>query len=91
MYNKRQYDGLTTEEKLDVALELLDQVLFAFPDGALAHRQAHIAWLQAKEAETKFWQELKLDIAKKGLWGLLVIMLGLLVAGVSVKSGVWFR
>jgi hypothetical protein len=91
MYDKRRYDGLSVEEKLDTALELLDQILYAFPDGTVAHRQSHQAWIQAKEAEIHFWQELKLDIAKKGLWGLSIIILGLLIAGISVKSGVWFR
>lgn len=79
------------EQKLDLAIELLDQLLYAFPDGPIAHRQAHQAWIEAKQAEIHFWQELKLDIAKKGVWGLLIIVIGLLIAGLSVKSGIWFR
>lgn len=90
-YDKRRYDGMSVEEKLDVALELLDQLLYAFPDGTISHRQAHQAWIEAKQAEVKFWQELKLDVAKKGMWALLALILGLLVTGISVKSLLWFR
>ena len=91
MYDKRKYDGMNQDEKLDVALELLDQILYAFPDGTVSHRLSHQAWIEAKNAEVQFWKELKLEIAKKGIWGLFVIILGLLLAGLSVKSGVWFR
>lgn len=90
-YDKRRYEGLSIEEKLDTALELLDQILYAFPDGTVSHRQSHQAWIEAKQAEVKFWQELKLDIAKKGTWGLLIIVFGLLFAGLSAKSLLWFR
>jgi len=91
VYDKRRYDGMTIEQKLDLALELLDEILYAFPDGIPEHRQAHVAWLKAKEAEVQFWQELKLDIAKKGVWGMLVVVCGLILVGLTVKAGVWFR
>ncbi len=90
-YDRRRYDGLSVEEKLDVALELLDQILYAFPEGPVPHRQAHQAWIEAKQAEVKFWQELKLDVAKKGAWGLLILVLGLLAAGLSARAILWFR
>lgn len=91
MYDKRKYDGMSMEQKLDLALELLDQILYAFPDGIPEHRAAHVAWLKAKDAEIQFWQELKLDIAKKGTWGILVVIVGLIFVGLTVKAGVWFR
>ena len=90
-YDRRKYDGLTLEQKVDVSLELLAEIADAFPDGPAKHRQAHEAWIEAKNAEVKFWQELKLDIAKKGTWGLLIVTLGLLLTGLITKSGVWFR
>jgi hypothetical protein len=91
VYDRRKYDHLTLEEKVDEALAILDNLANAFPDGPLKHREAHESWIEAKHAETKFWQELKLDIAKKGIVGMLVIILGLLAVGVSVKAGVWLR
>lgn len=79
------------EQKIDTALELLDNIADAFPDGPAKHRQAHESWIAAKHAEVRFWQELKLDIAKKGAWGVLVIVVGLVMVGMSVKAGVWFK
>lgn len=86
-YDRRKYDGMTIEQKLDTALEILDNIAEAFPDGPLKHREAHEVWIAAKSAETKFWQELKLDVAKKGTWAVLVIILGLFMVGVSAKFG----
>ena len=90
-YDRRKYDGMTTDQKLDIALELLGEIMEAFPEGLRKHREVHEAWILAKRAEVEFWRELKLDIAKKGVWGLLVLMIGLLITGLSIKSGVWFR
>ena len=90
-YDRRKYDGMTTDQKLDIALELLSELMEAFPEGPIKHREVHEAWILAKRAEVEFWRELKLDIAKKGVWGLLVLITGLLITGLSIKSGVWFR
>jgi len=90
-YDRRQYDGMTIEQKLDIALSLLHEINDAFPEGTAKHREVHEVWMQAKKSEAEFWQELKLDIAKKGVWGLLVIVIGLVLTGLSVKTGVWFR
>lgn len=86
-YDRRKYDGLTVEEKLDVALELLDTLACAFPDGPANHRSAHEAWMKAKQTEAEFWSELKLDIAKKGVFSIMIIVVGLLAIGLSVKLG----
>lgn len=90
-YDRRKYDGMTTDQKLDIALELLGEIMEAFPEGPIKHREVHEAWILAKRAEFEFWRELKLDIAKKGVWGLLVLITGLVITGLSIKSGVWFR
>lgn len=90
-YDRRKYDGMTIEQKLDTALEILDAIADAFPDGPLKHRQAHEAWIAAKSAETKFWQDLKLDLAKKGTWAVFVVLVGLLMVGFSAKFGAMFR
>lgn len=79
------------EQKIDTALELLDNIADAFPDGPMKHREAHESWIAAKNAETKFWQELKLDLAKKGAWGVLIIVIGLVMVGFSVKVGVLLK
>ncbi|UOF81064.1 hypothetical protein [Caudoviricetes sp.] len=43
--------------------------------------------MKAADAEEKFWRELKLDITKKGLWGILIIVLGLILVGLTTKLG----
>jgi hypothetical protein len=43
--------------------------------------------IRAADAQEKFWVELKLEIAKKGVWGLLVVICGLVIVGVSTKIG----
>ena len=65
----------------------VEAIEHAFPDGTTAHREAHIAWMEAKRAEKAFWEELKLDLAKKGVWSLLILILGLLFLGVTLKLG----
>jgi hypothetical protein len=87
-YDRRKYDHLSMEQKIDTALELLEEMSIAFPDGPAKHREAHEAWIEAKHAEAKFWNELKLDVAKKGVWGLLIIVLGLTLLGLATKVGV---
>lgn len=51
------------------------------------HRRFHEEKVRAAKAEAEFWSELKLEIAKKGLWSLLVIICGLVVIGLSAKLG----
>lgn len=90
VYDRRRYDGLTLEQKVDEALSILESLTDAFPDGPVKHREVHEAMIAASNAEAIFWTELKLDVAKKGTWGILVIILGLLLAGIAVKTGVRF-
>lgn len=59
----------------------------AFPDGAAAHRLAHQAMIDAARSEADFWCGLKLEIAKKSIWGILQILLILSIAGVAAKFG----
>ena len=59
----------------------------AFPDSPAAHRIAHQAMIDAANSEADFWRGLKLEIAKKSIWGVLQILLILAVAGVAAKFG----
>ena len=84
----------TIEQKLDLILAEMKSLKGAFPknqDGTTdfdGHRRYHEQLIKAAEAETEFWRELKLDIAKKGMWGLLVILCGLILAGLTAKLGI---
>lgn len=53
------------------------------------HRKAHEAMIKAAEAQEDFWREMKLDLAKKGTWGVFIILLGLVITGLSIKLGAW--
>lgn len=64
------------------------QLLHAFPDGIENHREAHERMIAAARAEEMFRHELKTDIAKKSIWGILHILFLLTVGTLAVKLGV---
>ena len=45
--------------------------------------------IKAARAQEEFWKELRIDIAKKGVWGLLIILVGLVLTGIAAKFGVY--
>jgi hypothetical protein len=74
--------------KLDLIIDDLEQLFLAFPDGPTKHREAHEAWIQAKEAEKHFYDSLKEEVLKKGVAGvfaILVIILGLALSGLATE------
>ena len=86
-------DEIGIEKKLDLILEHLTKMEGAFArntDGTVdfdGHRRYHESMIEAAKEQAEFWRELKLDIAKKGTWGLLIIVLGLILVGVQTKFG----
>ena len=87
-------EELGIERKLDLILSELKKLEGAFPrndDGSAdfeGHKRFHDTKIKAAEAEMKFWQELKLDLAKKGAWGVMIIVIGLIMLGLSAKLGI---
>lgn len=87
-------DNAHIDRRFDEVMALLKKMSTAFVAGAdgqidyEGHRRFHEEKIRAARAEARFWEELRLDIAKKGLWSLLVVLLGLAVVGVSVKLGI---
>jgi hypothetical protein len=81
------------DDRFDEVMSALTQISGAFArnaDGSVdydGHRRYHEEMIKAAEAQTEFWRELRLDIAKKGVWGLLVVICGLILVGVSAKLG----
>ena len=87
-------DNITHEDlhkQLKEICKSLEIISRAFPktsDGLLdadGHRRTHEAMIIAAQAQENFWNELKLDLAKKGVWGLFVIVLGFAIAGILAK------
>jgi len=87
-YGRRPRPAVTAKanEKFEHILDDLDLLHEAFPDGPLKHREAHEAWIAAKEAEANFYTSLRTEVMKKGVAGifsLLVIILGLALTGLG--------
>lgn len=88
-----QSDNAHLNKRFDEVMDALTKMNGAFarnPDGSVdydGHRRYHEEMIKAAEAQTEFWRELRLDIAKKGVWGLLVVICGLILVGVSAKLG----
>lgn len=84
----------TLETRLDEIIAKLDNLSSAFPENHRGeadvdgHRQYHEAKIAAAQAEKEFWTELKLDLAKKGAWLVLLVVLGLLLTGAATKLGI---
>lgn len=82
------------DDRLDEILSEVRKIHGAFPrthDGDTdfdGHRQYHEAMIRAAEAQAAFWNELKLDVVKKGVWGAIVIIVGLVITGMATKFGV---
>lgn len=87
-------DNAHLDARFDEIMAELRQMNGAFaknPDGTVdydGHRRYHEQMIAAAEAQTEFWRELRLDIAKKGIWGLLIIVVGLIMVGISAKFGI---
>lgn len=82
------------DDRLDEILAEVRKIHGAFPrthegetdfDG---HREYHEAMIRAAEAQAAFWNELKLDVVKKGVWGAVVIIVGLVLTGLAAKFGI---
>lgn len=86
-------DNAHIDRRFDEVMDELKKINGAFAtsdDGTTdfdGHRRFHEEKVRAAKAEAEFWSELKLEIAKKGLWSLLVIICGLVVVGLSAKLG----
>lgn len=87
-------DSSHIDRRFDEVMQELKKIHGAFAsndDGTTdfeGHRRFHEEKLKAAKAEAEFWAELKLEIAKKGIWSLLVIVCGLVVIGLSAKLGI---
>lgn len=88
-----QDEGKKIEDRLDEILAEIKKIHGAFPrdeDGDTdfsGHRNAHEEMIRAAKAQEAFWNELRLDVAKKGVWGILIILVGLVLTGAAAKFG----
>lgn len=81
------------DEQFTAILNELSRLKTAFPEDEsgeydlAGHRRYHDAQIAAAKAEEAFWRDLKLDLAKKGVWAIVLVLIGLLVTGLAAKLG----
>jgi hypothetical protein len=72
---------LVTDRKVDEVIRRVDDLHKAFPGGDWdGHRRSHEAMIARHEAKARFYEELRVDLAQKGLWALIV----------GVATAVWY-
>ena len=82
------------ENQLDKVLAELKSIKAAFPEDefgnvdAIGHRRYHDEMIEAAKAQTKFWQDLRNELLRKGLFWAIIIGLGLMGSGLAVKTGI---
>lgn len=76
-----------TRDEMAAIKALVEEIKQAFPDGIENHRRAHEKMIKAAEAEERFWTDLKADIAKKSIWGILQVLFTLTMVGLAAKFG----
>ena len=65
------------QKELKVVIDRVDDLAKGFPGGDWdGHRMYHEAVIKKMEARTKLYEELRAEIAKKGLWALILALGG---------------
>lgn len=84
-------------QRIEAAINNIDTkvsaIVRAFPTNesgeidAETHRQYHEALIRSAKQQEAFWQSLKEDLIKKGVWAVILVVIGLIVTGLGVKLG----
>lgn len=70
-----------TDKKVDEAIRRIDALHEAFPDAdTVGHRMYHESLIKRIEARSKLYEDLRSDLAKKGLWALIL----------TLGAAIWF-
>lgn len=95
--NLRENDALLFQKISDMERSLEEHVereekmfadfMGAFPDGPMNHKNYHQSLIDAAKSQQKFWDDLRLDLAKKGIWAILTVLVGLVITGIATKIG----
>ncbi|MFM0638088.1 hypothetical protein PQQ63_15405 [Paraburkholderia metrosideri] len=76
---QRHVENTSTLQELDVkvnvAIDRIDDLHRAFPGGDWeGHRRYHETLIEKAEARTKFYDDLRAELAKKGMWALIALL-----------------
>lgn len=86
-------DNAHIDKRFDEIMAELRKINGAFPrdeSGEVdheGHRKYHESLIRAAEAQEQFWRDIRMDVARKGIWAGIIIVLGLIVIGVQFKLG----
>ena len=67
--------------------ERMRTIMRAFPGGIDEHFSVHLALAKAAKAQEDFYHQIKLDLAKNGIWALLKVLFALAILGLASKMG----
>lgn len=62
-------------------------IMRAFPDGIEDHFTVHCALAKAAKAQEDFYNAIKIDLAKNGIWAFLKVLFALAILGIASKMG----
>lgn len=75
-----------TNAKVVEAIRGIDELRRAFPGGDWdGHRRYHEAVIKRIEAREKFYQDLRTDLATKGLWAVIIALGGAVIFYIRAK------
>lgn len=78
------------EGKVNVLIERVDDLAKGFPNNDPdGHRLYHDAVIKRMEARTRFYEALRAELAKQGLWSLIVFIGGALIYYIRAKLPFW--
>lgn len=67
----------------------------AFPKSSIGeidymgHREYHEHVIESARQQEKFWMELRGDLARKGAWAVILVVMGLVAHGLLFKLGIY--
>jgi len=82
---RRKYDNLTIEEKLDLVIDKLERLEEAFPYGLEHHKAMHENLEEARKEEQLFIRDLKFTLIKNGILGVILFILPITLLGLAYK------
>ena len=83
--DRRFYDGLASEEKIDILLSKQEFILTSFPHGIEHHKQYHIDMEERRKELENLIRDIKRTIFKHGVMTLLLLFLSLTMLGLVTK------
>lgn len=85
IHDRRSYDGLTQEAKLDMIISKVETILEGFPYGVEHHKQDHIDRQADKDASKELIKSLKSSFIKSAINGILIVVGALLLTGIVTR------